>query len=139
MTMEPNKILLLEQLQKAPIIESACQKTGVGRSTYYFWRREDPEFARLADDALEAGKQLVSDVAESQLIVSIKEGNITAIITWLKHHHQDYKPKLEISGQLKHVREALSDEETEMLHEALKLMGFSHEELIDPNEPNHEN
>ena len=127
--MEPNKKLLLEQLRKTPIVETACQKVGVGRSTYYFWRQEDSEFARLADEAIHAGKQLVSDVAESQLITLIKNGNLQSIIFWLKNNHDDYKTKLEISGQITHAREALSDEETEMLQEALKLMGFSVEEL----------
>ena len=129
MSMETNKTLLLEQLHRMPIVETACQKTGIGRSTYYFWRKEDPEFALLADEALDAGKRLVCDVAENQLISSIKDGNLSAVVFWLKHNHQDYKAKLEISGQVKHVREALNGDEAEMLHEALKLMGFSAEEL----------
>jgi hypothetical protein len=36
-------------------------------------------------------------MAESQLITAIKEGNLTGIIFWLKNHHRQYSPKLEVT------------------------------------------
>jgi len=98
---EEQKKLLLEQLQKTPIVQIACEKSGVGRATYYRWRNEDPDFAKEADTALKEGRSLVNDMAESQLMSAIRDKNMTAIIYWLKHHHESYTTRVEISGSLK--------------------------------------
>ena len=37
-----NKEQLLEILKKTPIVQIACEKAGVGRATYYRWRKDDP-------------------------------------------------------------------------------------------------
>ena len=104
-----NKILLLEQLQKIPIIHVACDKTSISRATYYRWRKEDMEFANNADTALEEGKKLINDMAESQLISLIKDKHPTGIIFWLKHNHPTYANRLEITGGS--PQEKLSEEE----------------------------
>ena len=83
---DSNKELLIEQLKKTPIVQVACEKVGVGRATYYRWRKEDEEFAKLADEAISEGNFLVNDMAESQLMSAIRDKNLTAIIFWLKHH-----------------------------------------------------
>lgn len=62
------KELLAAQLEKIPIVSVACEKTGVGRSTYYRWLEEDSEFAKRCAEALEKGVSLVCDMAESQLL-----------------------------------------------------------------------
>jgi hypothetical protein len=91
---EKNKELLVEQLKRTPIIETACQKINVGRSTYYYWRLSDPEFAHAADQALKDGTLLVNDLAEATLISLIKERNLGATLFWLRSRHPDYKQKL---------------------------------------------
>ena len=50
--MDNNKELVVEQLKKTPIVQIACEKTGIGRATYYRWRKEDAEFGKLADEAI---------------------------------------------------------------------------------------
>ncbi len=115
-----NKELLLEQLAKTPIIEVACKKVGIGRATYYRWIRDDPEFKEKADEAMKNGKLLVNDLAESQLINAIQEGSIAAMTYWLKHHHEDYKTKVEITGKLKTDNDqALNQEQEKALNEAM--------------------
>lgn len=69
---------VIEQLRKTPVIEVACKKIGIGRATFYRWKKKDQKFAEKADFALHEGSQLVNDMAESQLITSIKNG------IWLK-------------------------------------------------------
>jgi hypothetical protein len=81
------KELLLEQFRKMPIVQIACEKTGIGRATYYRWRKDDQKFANQADLALEDGNRLINDIAESQLLSAIRDKNMTAIIFWLKSHH----------------------------------------------------
>ena len=83
---------LLDYLVKTPIIQFACDKSGISRATYYRWLKEDKEFAKQSEQALLEGFLLVNDVAEAQLVTLIKEKNVAAIFFWLKHHHQIYSP-----------------------------------------------
>lgn len=62
------------------IITYACQKIGISRKTYYDWYQSDSEFKRLADEVNDA----TIDVVESKLLNAINEGNLTAIIFYLK-------------------------------------------------------
>ena len=121
MKTEKDKSLLLEQLRKTPIIQIACEKTGVGRATYYRWRKEDKDFARQADEAIFEGQLFINDISESQLISAIKDKNLQAIKFWLQHHHPTYTDKLEISGHLEHSTEALTPEQEKVVRQALKL------------------
>ena len=121
MKTQQQKQLLIEQLQKTPIVQFACEKTGVSRATYYRLRKEDPDFAKAADAALGEGALLVNDMAESQLIAAIKDRNIPAIVYWLRHHHPNYTNRLELSGRIAHIQEELSEEERALIEEALRL------------------
>lgn len=118
---EKSKELLIEQLKKIPIVQLACEKVGVARSTVYRWRKSDQKFAEAVDKALSEGNKLVNDLAESQLLAAIKEGNLTSIIFWLKHHHKSYANKIEISGRIKTGDDKLTKEQEETIKEALKL------------------
>lgn len=85
---------ILEQLEKIPIIEHACQKAGVPRSTYYRWINEDAAFKSSALSAEEKGRLSVNDIAESKLIQKINESDMRAIAYWLESNHNRYiKPR----------------------------------------------
>lgn len=124
-----NKELVLKQLKKTPIIQTACNKVGISRATYYRWREDDAEFTKLADKALKFGKNLINDLAESQLLSAIQDKNMTAIIYWLKNHHPDYTPKVEINDKRKTLDQELTDEQKIFLEKALKLAKLAPEEL----------
>lgn len=87
---ERKKELLLKELKIKPIVQTACQKVGIGRATYYRWKEEDHIFASKAEEALEEGCLVINDLAESNLISEIEDKNMTAIIFWLKYHHKSY-------------------------------------------------
>ncbi len=127
--MDINKELLIDQLKKTPIVQIACEKTGVGRATYYRWRKEDSEFAGLADEAIAEGNELVNDMAESQLMAAIRDGNLGGIIFWLKHHHPRYATRVEVTAKLKHDDETLTPDQEALVMKALKLAAL----LPDPN------
>ncbi len=118
------KTLLLEQIKKTPIVQIACEKTGIGRTTYYRWRKEDDAFKNEADSALKEGKALVNDMAESQLLGAIRDGNMTGIIFWLKHHHNDYANRVEVTAKLAE-QDPLNPEQESMIREAIRLASFS--------------
>ena len=114
------KAELLEQLRKTPIIQIACEKLGINRTTLYRWRAENKEFAKAVDEALLEGRLLVNDLAESQLIGAVKDRNITARLAWLKHNHPTYRTRIELEGSVR-VIEELSPEQAEQVRHALAL------------------
>ena len=116
---------LLEQLKRTPIVEAACHKAGISRQTFYRWKAEDAEFAKEIDKAVADGQMLVNDLAESQLISALKDRNFQAITYWLKHHHPNYKTKIQIEGSLQMPQEELTDEQKELVKEALRLASLS--------------
>lgn len=120
---DKNRELLIEQLKKTPIIQVACQKIGIGRATYYRWRAEDGEFRKAADEAIEAGVSLISDMAESQLIAAIQGKSMAGIMFWLRHRHKGYSAKVEIQNAP--VEESLSPEQEKAVKRALALMAQS--------------
>lgn len=128
---EQNKIALLEQLRKTPIVQIACEKLGISRWTFYRWKKEDAEFAKKVDEALLDGRLLVNDLAESQLIGAVKDRNFGAIMYWLKHHHPSYKTKIQIEGELEIIEE-MDSEQKELVLRALQLARLTlnnHEKL----------
>lgn len=130
---DQTKKLLLEQLHKTPIVEVACQKIGISRMTFYRWKKDEPEFGKLADEAVFEGQSLMNDLAESQLIGAVKERNLPAIIYWLRHHHPDYANKLEIKHAIQD--ENLTPEQEALVREALRLATLSEEKVeINPEE-----
>lgn len=118
---DKNQELLLEQLKKTPIVQVACEKVGIGRATYYRWRKENETFAEQADSAIDEGASLVNDMAESQLMAAIRDKNLTAIIFWLKNHHPNYATKVEVNARLKADNEVLTPEQEALVTRALQL------------------
>lgn len=115
---QEEKKLLLEHLEKTPIVQIACEKSGVGRSTYYRWLEQDKKFARSAKQSLSKGVLIMNDLAESQLLKSVRDGNMTAIIFWLKSRHLSYWNKLEIVENTD--KEELTKEQKEVIRRVLK-------------------
>lgn len=115
------KQAFLEQLPKYPIVQVACEKSGVGRSTYYAWRKDDKEFAKVADIAMRSGELFINDMAESHLIKNIQNGHTTSIIFWLKNHHGGYNDR--IVHEHEHSLE-LVDEDRKAIVKALMNIGL---------------
>lgn len=119
------KPLILEQLRKTPIVQMACEKMGIARATYYRWRKDDEPFARAADQALMEGVLLMNDMAESQLLSAVRDGDMTAIMFWLRCRHASYGNKLQLNATVEHTDRSLTHEERAMIRKAMKLGGFS--------------
>ena len=110
--------LLLEQLRKTPIVQLACERSGIGRTTYYRWRREDTQFLKDSDEAMRDGEGMINDLSESQLLAMIKERNFPAIQLWLRQHHPKYGNKMEITGKIT-TEEQLTPEQEKLVREML--------------------
>jgi hypothetical protein len=120
-----DKKKMLRALSKTPIVEAACKQISLPRTTYYRWRREDEKFAEDCDRAIEESAARINDLAESQLISAIKDQNMTAIIFWLKHHHQTYRTRIQVDANVTQDQQALTPEQTEMVAQGLRLAGLT--------------
>jgi len=120
-----NKLEIIEQLKKMPIIQVACQRAGIGRTTFYDWCNKDKEFKKATDEAMKEGEDFISDISESQLISLIREKSFSALQLWLRTHHPKYASRLEINGQLTtHEEDELSPEQKAVVRRALRLAGY---------------
>lgn len=128
--MKKNKLQdqFFSELEKVPIVQVACEKTGVSRNSVYRWRKEDKAFSKKMDEALMNGVALVNDMSESQLLTLIKEKNYPAISFWLRHRNDNYKNKLEISTV--EDNEELTPDQAKIVRHALKLASITKSKSI---------
>lgn len=114
------KNVFLAELRKIPIIQVACEKTGISRQSVYRWKHENKEFEKELDDALNEGEALVNDMSESQLLTLIKEKNFSAIRFWLNHRSPKYKDKVEVTTKIG-IDNELTNEQKAVVRRALQL------------------
>ena len=118
----------LEELTKVPIVQVACEKTGLSRNTVYRWRKEDKVFEKKMDEAMKAGVAFVNDMSESQLLSLIKDKNYPAIAFWLRHRNDNYKDKIEVTT--KQESGELTEEQRKVVKHALKLASLTKQKSI---------
>jgi len=128
--MKKNKLKdsFFTELAKVPIVQVACEKTGISRNSVYRWKKEDKSFATEMEKALSEGVAFVNDMSESQLLTMIKEKNYSAISFWLKHRNQNYKDKLEITT--KEESEEMTPSQAKIVRHALKLASLTKSKSI---------
>ena len=68
------------------------------------------------------------------MISAIKDQNIPAIMYWLKHHHKDYKTKIEIEGAVNTIEE-LTPEQEELVRKAFQLAGINDQDITNEKNP----
>ncbi|MBU1557790.1 hypothetical protein KKC45_02405 [Patescibacteria group bacterium] len=137
MRTDQERKILLKQLRKTPVVQIACEKSGIPRATYYRWRKSNKKFKEESDKSLNDGKKMINDLAESQLITAIKDKNFQAIKFWLTNHHKDYTNKLEVTHSDKDKE--LSKSQQELIKKALELTSAHKKpELKEEHENNRE-
>ncbi|PIP27196.1 MAG: hypothetical protein COX30_03230 [Candidatus Moranbacteria bacterium CG23_combo_of_CG06-09_8_20_14_all_39_10] len=121
-----DKLAVLEQLKKLPIIQAACQKAGISRASFYRWKIDDKEFAKDADDAIAEGVEMINDLSENQLIMAIRDNNLSAVRFWLQNRHKAYANKVEVMER-GNVNQELNAEQKKIVEEALRLASLGNE------------
>jgi hypothetical protein len=78
------------------MVTKACETIGISRTQYYFWMRDDAEFAKAIEDA-EAGQ---IEFVEDALLKRIKEGSDSSIQFYLKTKGKraGYAPQIDITS-----------------------------------------
>ncbi len=113
----------LEELEKIPIVQVACDRCGISRNSIYRWRNEDPEFQILMDQALDEGEALLNDVSESQLFALIKDKNFSAIKYRLDKRHPKY---------MRQEKEVLLPRQPDT-DTVVKKLGLTEEDFLEEN------
>lgn len=88
-----DKSTFLTALEQARgVVTDACRAVGVSTTTYYRWKKADPEFMARAEELEDSHFYHV----ESKLFEAIDRGNMTAIIFYLKTKgkHHGYTEKM---------------------------------------------
>lgn len=126
---------LLEELERTPLIETACDKIGISRNTYYRWAKEDKEFLKATNKALSLGKGRVNDIAISNILSGIKAKDMKVTMYWLSHNHPDFRrpfrDRVDVDDFIQYTR--LLDEKAQVLSaemEAKERAGNLREEKI---------
>tara|TARA_R100000781_G_C4080688_1_gene127605 strand:+ start:2276 stop:2665 length:390 start_codon:yes stop_codon:yes gene_type:complete len=90
------KETLLKSLEGAMgIVSTACATSGISRSSYYKWYKEDDEFRAKVDEI----DNVKLDFVESQLFKNISDKKEKSIIFYLQHrgHKRGYIQKQNIN------------------------------------------
>ena len=119
-----SKKQILEHLRKMPLVQVACEKSGVARASFYRWKQKDKDFAKEVDAAIAEGEAMITDMSEAQLVTLIRDKNFQAVQLWLKSHHPKYSNKLEVSGNLNIKEEPLTLEQQQLVKKSLSLAGI---------------
>ena len=83
------KDTLLQALENSlGIVSPACNRTGISRSSYYKWYKEDEEFRQKVDEI----DNVKLDFVESKLFKNIENEKEKSIIFYLQHkgHKRGY-------------------------------------------------
>lgn len=82
--------------QSLGVVNNACRKADIPRSTFYKWMKEDPEFEKEVQDVA----NIALDFAESQLYKQIADNSTAATIFYLKTKgkKRGYIERQEITG-----------------------------------------
>ena len=119
-----NKQAILLQLKKNPVIQSVCHRVGIDKSTIYRWMRRDKAFAEILKEAQKEGSELICDMAESQLIKKIQDGDRTSCIFYLKtHRKEEFTEQVNYEHRIE-SRPELSTEDKKAMYAGV-IRGFS--------------
>lgn len=78
------------------VVADACKRASVARDTYYRWMKENPAFNALITRAEEEPL----DYVKGKLFQKIDQGNITAILAYLRAHDERFGEKVTVNGKL---------------------------------------
>lgn len=102
---------LVEEIEKTPLVQVACDKVGISRNTFYRWMKEDRNFLSRVNEAMSLGTGLVNDVALSNVLEGIKKKDVMYTKYWLSHKHPDFRRpfvfKIDSDDLISHFRSTM--------------------------------
>jgi len=119
-----NKVrkLLVEELQKMPIVSVACRRVGIARASFYRWKKTDKKLAEQIKEATQEGNLLINDMAVSLLVSKIKGGDVATAKYWLRYHDPTYSDRIiQIKKPPEEENKELSPEDMALIDRVLEL------------------
>lgn len=102
-----DKAALLAALKESKgIISRACEATGIGRTTFYEWKENDPDFKAACEEVTEVTLDVLESVVLNIAMAGQQERdqlNAAQFLLRSKGKHRGFSDKIEtqISGELK--------------------------------------
>lgn len=87
------KSKLIQILEETPLVNYACKKIGIGRTTFYRWMKSNLQFKRDVERAMQNGRFQWNEIAESALMKNVRDGKMDAVKFYLAHNDKRYIPK----------------------------------------------
>lgn len=140
------KAAIVKRLSEVRIVEIACKSVGISRATYYRWLKEDNNFAWDCEDAIRMGTETICDLAESQIVAKIRNGDFKASTYFLEKHHKEYAPKpRNPSGSTREPRsldsyfneEPMGEKQINFLMGTLEALNEKKHKENNPKDPDH--
>lgn len=128
---EKKKLLALAILKFPENLSKALKEVGIPKSTYYNWKKKDPDFCTQID-----GLELLKiDFAESALFKKIEEGDTRSIIFYLETKG-GFTKKKEVETTHKHkgviaLESIAPDKWDSIAAQQQKALGGDNELIID--------
>lgn len=110
---------LLRELEDNPMVQQACKKVGIARSTFYRWCEGDRRFYYFSELAKSKGRDKLNDYVESKLLENIKNGQQSAIQFWLINNSKTYRSS---NASWQSRLKELEDNETKRHEEIVELL-----------------
>lgn len=85
-------------------ISDLCRTIGISRMTFYRWLDEDEKFAESIADA----EAELNDDMRNALIQKGADGDMTAIIFYLKNKHPDFKQQPTTAIQINNYKDVIT-------------------------------
>jgi len=115
---EQHKKAIIKALENSlGVVTDACKKVGVGRTTFYDWLNNDPEFKK----EVESITDYAIDYVESKLYNLIEKEDTTATIFYLKTkgRKRGYSEKI-ITENINYNSKELNENEIKKINDTLE-------------------
>lgn len=116
----------IEELESNPIVQVACTKLSIPRSTYYRWTKTDKQFSNKCSVARKISTPIINDLATSAIINKITDGDFKSSKFWLENNHPMYRRNSmqgsrirELEREAERERNRKEDERSDMAIEKL--------------------
>lgn len=130
---KPDKLMLIQGWKRNGLTDEQIAKNiGISPRTFERWKSKERQIRQV----LKANKEIVNFQVENKLLKKAKEGNMTAIIFWLKNNWRDKYNDSQLSPdelKLAKARSRKTDAEADIAEykaQILKESGSSGVELL---------
>lgn len=86
----------LEMLEESPFPTIVAKKLGINKSTIYRWKKKDYGFRDKVEEAIQKGRESMTEVVEGVTYTEAKKGNMQACRLILESNDKRYRKPRQI-------------------------------------------